>query len=121
MTKQVKLTESFMKYSTALGRCVNGKCWLWHAQVPTLAGESFVTKDIVDDNTKVPIYDLSTAPNPRNVAKEDLSNYIVRYEGSNATPATNDITYYECCEGETVDLPTELADTLIANGTMKLV
>ncbi len=130
MTKNVKLTKAFLDFWKAPmdsklggmgGRlCANGKPFFYYEDPPVVEGEGFRGKDIAADPTKVPIYDLSTAPDPKNVPESELSNYIIRYEGSNATPPTADIFCYGCGEGDTITISNaEAAKWLSPNTVME--
>ena len=129
MTKNVRLSQQYITSWKAMGKklSANGKAFFTYDDPTSIGGESFRDKDIAADPTKVPIYvipqEITDKYNQltKPIPEQEIVNYIIRYEGSNATPPTSDIECYGCNEEEAISMSTALADKWIAAGVMEEV
>ena len=122
MTKNVKLTQNYidttLKEIRAKGmKFTNGKDFMYIPRGQFAEGESYRVKDIVANPTKVPVYIIPEAVSKKYTAskkpipEDEIATYIVRHEGSNATPPTTDILYYGCNCGETMTIATVIVNS----------
>ena len=112
MTKNIKLTDDYEKYifnGFLKGKKMHGKYHFFNSVLPSEAGlaegEGFKIKDVANDPTNVAIYDQ--------IEGSPTYGQIIRYEGSNATPPTNDIECYTCNYGQVISMPTAKADKFL--------